>query len=57
MFINQLKTKKGYCLVLLILAMACSVKGYGQTGEEYYKKGKEERIFFIMDCILFDKKF
>ena len=31
MVINQLKTKKGYCLVLLVLAMACTVKGYGQT--------------------------
>ncbi len=34
MVINQLKRKKGYCLVLLILAMACLVKGNGQTAED-----------------------
>ena len=42
MIINQLKTKKGYCLVLLLLAMACSVIGKGQTVRDYsfyYSKG------------------
>ena len=31
MVINQIKTKKGCCLVLLILAMSFSVRGFGQT--------------------------
>ena len=30
MVINQLKTKKGHCLVLLILAMACSCNGISE---------------------------
>ena len=32
--INHLKTKIGYCLVLLILVMACMVKVNGQTAED-----------------------
>ena len=42
MIINKLKFNKGCFLVLFLLAIACSVNGFGQTGEEYYKKGKDE---------------
>lgn len=33
---------KGFYTLLLLLVIACSVKGYGQTAEEYYKKGNNK---------------
>ena len=40
MIINTFKSKKGFWVVLLILAIACSKKGFGQTGELFYNAGR-----------------
>ena len=52
MVINQLKTKKGYCLVLFVLAMACTVRGNGQQSiiitplHHFFKNNFDTTIFF-----------